>query len=330
MLMRRYVFLVTVASIVIVGIFLVQRERETLASFPLFAIKAAPESAAKSESTLGADGGVSPLWGETTTSFAAAHEGGNTDVETRLPPVTEIPSPSAPDHSPANAPKNITLPAPINGGDIFMLTNSEREKLGLVPLRLSARLAAIAEVKARDMFERQYFAHEAPDGADAGMLADRFGYAYVNVGENLALGGFTGSANVVTNWMESPGHRANILSEIYTEIGIYALSGTWEGKKAWFVVQEFGRPLSDCPSPDETLKQVIAIYENELTALDRTLTNAKAQIDAERVAGTLEPTTIDDYNHLVLLHSDLSATTTALIDRYNGEVKAFNVCAGAE
>jgi uncharacterized protein YkwD len=104
--------------------------------------------------------------------------------------------------------------------------NSQRSRHGLAPLRLNRRLSAAAAAHAADMDARNYFSHDSLDG---GSFVDRLRrVGYLNgarswtVGENLAWGsrGRAAPQMITRSWMNSPGHRANILSSSFREIGI--------------------------------------------------------------------------------------------------------------
>jgi uncharacterized protein YkwD len=102
---------------------------------------------------------------------------------------------------------------------IVAAMNRERIARGLGELRLNSRLSLAAEDRVEDMLAKRYFAHVSPDGVDPFTWVVRRGYRYSLVGENLALG-YRGSQSVVTGWMNSPGHRANILKRGFDEVGI--------------------------------------------------------------------------------------------------------------
>lgn len=210
---------------------------------------------------------------------------------------------------------------------IVRLTNTERAKGGLPALAWNARLGAMAEAKAFDMIARQYFAHEAPDGSDIGDLAEKYGYAYLNIGENLALGDFATSGAVVAGWMNSPGHRANIMSATFREIGVASLRGTWEGREVWFAVQEFGRPLSACPLPDTALKAKIALWEDQVGRLAATLEGLKRELEEPGISRESYNAKVNDYNAIVALYNKLVGELKADIAAYNTAVDAFNDCA---
>jgi uncharacterized protein YkwD len=107
---------------------------------------------------------------------------------------------------------------------ILAAMNRERAQRGLVPLRLNERLSLAATDRIGDMFAKNYFAHVSPDGIEPFVWATERGYRYRLIGENLAVG-FRGTA-VVDGWMDSPGHRANILQRSFDEVGIAVADGS--------------------------------------------------------------------------------------------------------
>ncbi|MPN24443.1 hypothetical protein SDC9_171842 [bioreactor metagenome] len=119
----------------------------------------------------------------------------------------------------------------------LQLLNADRSKNGLPALKANSKLTALAESYAQDMINRGFFAHNNPEGQTPfdRMKAAGIGYSYA--GENLAINSNVDAAEVA--FMNSSGHRANILSKNFTEVGIgvkYAPSGQV------YVVQEFIRP----------------------------------------------------------------------------------------
>ena len=121
------------------------------------------------------------------------------------------------------------------------LTNEQRETEKIGDLKFNAILAKAAELKAEDMAAKGYFSHNSPDGKTPWYWLKQVGYVYSYAGENLAVN-FFDSQDVVDAWMKSPTHRANLLNEHFTEIGIATAKGTYEGRDGIFVVQFFGRP----------------------------------------------------------------------------------------
>jgi uncharacterized protein YkwD len=132
----------------------------------------------------------------------------------------------------------------ITAENVLAQMNLERKQAGLGPLFLDARLSAAAEDRMKDMEELGYWAHQAPDGRSPFLWLAPHGYTFANAGENLAAG-FETAEILVMGWMESPGHRANILSPLFQHVGIAIIDGTTTkpavGKS---IVVLFARPLA--------------------------------------------------------------------------------------
>jgi uncharacterized YkwD family protein len=99
------------------------------------------------------------------------------------------------------------------------LTNKERAKYGLPPLQVDLALSKVAREKSRDMAVNNYFSHTSPTYGSPFDMMKKFGISYTAAGENIAKGQRT-PQEVVTAWMNSEGHRANILNKNYTHIGV--------------------------------------------------------------------------------------------------------------
>lgn len=121
------------------------------------------------------------------------------------------------------------------------MTNDDRESSGLSNLTWSPTLERASAMKAQDMVANSYFAHTSPRGVTPWYWFEQAKYDFVYAGENLALD-FTESRDVQQAWLDSPTHRANVLSQNYTEIGISAVDGMFEGRNTTFVVEFFGKP----------------------------------------------------------------------------------------
>ncbi|WP_312096591.1 CAP domain-containing protein [Niallia sp.] len=110
---------------------------------------------------------------------------------------------------------------------VIDLTNAERKKQGLPALQAYPELNNVADVKAKDMNDKGYFSHTSPTyGSPFDMMRD-FGITYQSAGENIAQGQRT-PEEVVKAWMNSEGHRANILNDKYTHIGVGFDEGGYE------------------------------------------------------------------------------------------------------
>lgn len=115
------------------------------------------------------------------------------------------------------------------------LTNQERTQHGLPELKVDNELANMAGKKAQDMIDNNYFDHNSPTYGSPFDMMSQFGISYTSAGENIAAGQST-PQEVVDGWMDSPGHRANILNEDYTYIGVGHVEG---GSYGHYWVQEF-------------------------------------------------------------------------------------------
>lgn len=133
---------------------------------------------------------------------------------------------------------NITSP------DLLGETNAQRSAAAEKPLQLNAKLSAAAADKARDMFAKQYWAHISPTGTTPWAWFKKVDYNYVEAGENLARG-FGTSGGVVTAWMNSVDHRANILDPNYSDVGFAVQRGVLDGKATTLVVALYGQPAKD-------------------------------------------------------------------------------------
>jgi uncharacterized protein YkwD len=207
-------------------------------------------------------------------------------------------------------------------------TNAARAANGnLPPLAENATLDDIATLRISDMFAQQYFAHVGPQGESALSVASSVGYAHLALGENLALGTYAGDAGVVTAWMNSPGHRANILETHYTQIGVAVRKGIFDGSETWLAVQIFGRPASDCPAPNANLQNSINLSEQQISSTSVELANEKAAIDAmSPQSGPAYNAQVENYNNLAAQYNALTAETKTAIDTYDAQVTAFNAC----
>lgn len=118
---------------------------------------------------------------------------------------------------------------------VIQLTNQERAKHGLKPLKANWELSRVARYKSADMRDKNYFSHTSPTYGSPFNMIKSFGLSYRSAGENIAAGQTT-PQQVVQAWMNSEGHRANILNAGYTEIGVGYAEG---GSKRYYWTQMF-------------------------------------------------------------------------------------------
>lgn len=122
---------------------------------------------------------------------------------------------------------------------VVKLVNVERSKQGLQPLTENWQLSRVARYKSADMATKNYFSHTSPTYGSPFRMMESFGIKYSSAGENIAYGQKT-PQQVMTAWMNSPGHRSNIMSPSYTQIGVgYATNKS--GTPYW--TQMFIRPI---------------------------------------------------------------------------------------
>lgn len=189
----------------------------------------------------------------------------------------------------------------------FTATNTQRQQHGLPPLLRNNALNRAAQLKLEDMFAQQYFEHVSPDGRGPADVVEAAGYEYITVGENLALGNFESDADLVQAWMDSPGHRANILSNNFRELGVAVGQGEFEGRNTWLAVQTFGTPLSACPAPD---KQLLENFERKKFSI-RQIEQELAELDTKIAEQTI-------------IVEDLVAEAKLLADEGNSKIKEGN------
>ncbi len=160
--------------------------------------------------------------------------GARTELRVVRPPYTPSVSPvSAPSMQVSPAPQTVASSDFRTQVEQFVLaeTNAARNQHGLAPLISDAQAAAVARAHSQDMLTKNYFEHTNMNGCNAGCRLTSAGYAWRTYGENIHwMSGYKLSAQdsakkIVSDWMNSPGHRANILGSFtYAGIGI-AVSG---------------------------------------------------------------------------------------------------------
>ncbi|MFI0773653.1 CAP domain-containing protein [Streptomyces sp. NPDC021212] len=102
---------------------------------------------------------------------------------------------------------------------VVELVNSERAKVGCSPVKVNAKLTAAAEAHSKDMAEHSDMSHTGSDGSSPGDRIEKAGYSWSTYGENVAYG-YSSAKSVMEGWMNSSGHKANILNCDFKEIGV--------------------------------------------------------------------------------------------------------------
>ncbi len=142
---------------------------------------------------------------------------------------------------------NLSTPEPVFSSEItrdsvLELTNLARQSNNLTTLDLNPLLSQAAQAKALDMAQKGYFAHITPDGKEPWDFIKDAGYKYAAAGENLAVH-FFDVEPMQEAWMNSPGHKANVLNQHYREMGVGIAKGRFENFDTIFVVEMFAKPL---------------------------------------------------------------------------------------
>ncbi len=137
----------------------------------------------------------------------------------------------------------ITIPegSPLKSleDEVVRLVNIERAKYGLPPLKSNWQAARCARMKSQDMIDKKYFSHTSPTYGSPFTMMQSFGLKFSAAAENIAYGQKT-PQEVMKSWMNSPGHKENILSKTVTEIGVGAAKSS-NGTLYW--TQMFLKPL---------------------------------------------------------------------------------------
>jgi uncharacterized protein YkwD len=221
----------------------------------------------------------------------------------------------------------------LNRDNIIWFTNYERVKNGQLPMAGNLKLDASALAKNRDMIANNYFNHTRPlnQNSDATVGFDRFideqGYEFIKIGENLAMGDFSTSSEVVTAWMKSPTHKKNILDPMYREIGVNIKNGIIKGRQITLVTQHFGDPRSSCPTISSSTKQAIETLKLKASEIQVQISHQQEQLAATNPI--LDPrfdSLINEYNLLVSLYNTTVNSMGELIDDYNEQVNLFDLC----
>jgi uncharacterized protein YkwD len=160
------------------------------------------------------------------------------------PPSTSTPpqpSPSAPPTSTAPSPSPTESPTGNAAfeAEVVTIVNQERAKVGCPAVTVDDRLTAAARAHSADMAARNYFSHTTPEGVDFATRITNAGYRWSGAGENIAKGQRT-PQEVMTSWMNSDGHKANILNCGYKNLGV-GVAADSSGTLLW--TQDFASPL---------------------------------------------------------------------------------------
>lgn len=201
--------------------------------------------------------------------------------------------------------------------EVVSTTNQERLAAGLTPLQYSDTLADAARRKAANMLEENYWAHNSPSGLTPWHWFAQAGYPYLHAGENLAKD-FGSTDRMLAAWMDSPTHKANILSSNYTEIGLAVVPGTLQGQETVLVVQLFGThkqgavPADAVASPDT---QGVTSSTPQIAQLEPPPSTPAPSpaLPTDYVSASTNPTTFALFNEFSFKQLMATATTILLL-----------------
>lgn len=164
------------------------------------------------------------LKGESLWKIAVKYEVGLSEIKSANPQITnyDLIYPNQKINIPTSDQNVLTYEKQVTD-----LVNKERTKRGLSPLTYDWELSRVARYKSQDMKDNNYFSHTSPTYGTPFQMMKSFGITYKTAGENIARG-YNTPESVVNGWMNSSGHRANILNSTYTRIGVgYVKDGNY-------------------------------------------------------------------------------------------------------
>jgi hypothetical protein len=237
------------------------------------------------------------------------------------------------------------FPRALTPEQVVRYTNEFRSSHGLPPVTINTQLSAAAEARALDMKRHQYFAHENPlTGKGPSEAIAEAGYVARLSAENIAKGTWRSNQALVQAWIDSPGHRANILKPEVREIGVGLMrdGGILSGRPlpAYYAVQLFGKPLSDCGDPpSERDRAAIQDVDARLRLLNERISELRRELDASesRIAqATGNPERnrlvqghnrrVAEFNQMLAEARGVQETLSVMVDTYNAKSADFNTC----
>ncbi len=187
--------------------------------------------------------------------------------------------------------------------EIIELVNQARFKEELPALKKNEKLMQSALLKAEDMKEKNYFEHVSPEGLQPWFFAEKIGYKYKTFGENLAEG-FFNSQSVHEAWMNSAGHRKNILGKDFEEIGIGITGFEQNGMKSYIIVQHFASKLAEkdlepqvvcdqdvkesCENANEKEKEIDDVVDEQKKEIKKAKKAGASKEDIEKMEDNLD------------------------------------------
>lgn len=223
--------------------------------------------------------------------------------------------------------KNMASHLELTPLNIIWFTNYYRVQHNLPPLVTSQQLMQSSNDKLNDMFMNQYFNHTQPgNNRSFDVFFDQEHYSFIKIGENLAMGDFNTSKEIVDAWMNSSEHRKNILDPVYTNIGVSDGYGTMNQTNTRAIVQHFGKPRSDCPLVNTNLNTQINALKSQITTLKNKIGTKEGEVTSTNPLNPSDNSIISEYNSLVDSYNLMTGQISTLVDTYNQQVTQYDRC----
>lgn len=231
--------------------------------------------------------------------------------------------------------KNTDMTATVLPAVLVDLTNNARVSNNELTLTRNPVLDNAAKLKAENMASLGYFAHTSPTGISPWYWFDKAGYTFTYAGENLAID-FTESNDVETAWLNSPTHKANILSSHFTEIGIATVDGMYQGHPTTYVVQMFGKPALSTIAPEpvatpsiEPKPKTVAVAQKPKEDISKKVVDNSTAVKGESTALENNLETITDTQEFIAVKNnttvgeDVEAASAHRAPRYSSWSQKF-------
>jgi hypothetical protein len=207
-----------------------------------------------------------------------------------------------------NFPSVLGVASNISNQELLILTNQQRQSNNLNALTDNSELDQAAANKAADMFNKDYWAHNAPDGTTPWVFIKSAGYNYIYAGENLARG-FNSAPDVITAWMNSPEHRQNVLSPNYQNVGFAVATGKLSGEDTVLVVEMLG---STTLAPAPIAKQQTVSIASGSPVAKTTTVNAQSVPTAQQSNNLIANTQLLGASSLSVIKPLINSQTFSL------------------
>ncbi len=231
----------------------------------------------------------------------------------------------------------------LDAPHIIKLTNEYRLSLGLTPLRENFQLTHAAEYRANDMISNRYYAHVNPTtGEGPGEAIEDVNYRYRTYAENIAMGNWQSNRHLVDGWINSPGHRANIVNPNIREIGVAIVKDNITplgDPPVYYGVQLFASPMPDCSSPSEADKALLQEMQRKNDDIWKRVNTKKSEIEQLQLRINREQNNntknrmISDYNREVSAYNSLVSQAKGtqeslklVVQSYNNKINEYNTC----